>query len=693
MPQQQETEAYMLTATGLGSGLDISGMVSQLVAAERAGSDLQLNRESSKLNTRLSAFGSLKGALAGLQTSLGALAQAGSFGSKSVVSSNTAAFAATVTGDPVATSYTLEVNQLAAAHALASQALGSSLDATIGTGTLTFRFGTTSYDAGTDNYSGFTLDPASSITTLTIDSSNNTLEGLVDTINSADFGVRASLVNDGSGYRVLLGSERTGVAGSLQISVDDADGNDVDGNGLSVLAFNAGATEMEQTNAATNALFKVNGLTVQSGTNVVDDAIPGLSLILKETTSAPFTLKVEQDTTTITSAFSSFINSYNQLRGTLVTLAGYNAATGSAGVLQGDFTVRAAVNQIEGILRGNVSGVDGSYLNLAELGLKTNATGSYVLDAARFKTALLEAPQNVAQLFVALGVPDNGQLAYKSATAATEPGSYAVTVTTPASAGTYEGAGVLPDFGLGGTVTIDADNDTFALSVDGVASGTVTLGHGVYSSGADLAAELQARINGAAPLVAAGLGLSVAYDSANARLVLASQSVGSTSAIAISAVDVSSAASLGLAVGAGTDGTDVAGTIGGVAAQGTGRRLTGAVDSAAAGLAIEVEGSATGALGTVAFTRGVAEQLKLLLEQVLATEGGLAQRVDTINSRKKVVEARRAELELKWKAVEARYLRQFNALDGLLSSLQSTSSFLESQLGNLPKPVSSRSNR
>lgn len=683
----------MLTATGLGSGLDISGMVSQLVAAERAGADLQLNRESSKLNTRLSAFGSLKGALAGLQTSLGALAQAGAFGSKSVTSSNTAAFAATVTGDPVATSYTLEVNQLAGAHALASQALGSSVDATLGTGTLTFRFGTTSYDAGTDNYAGFTLDPASSITTLTIDSSNNTLEGLVDTINSADFGVRASLVNDGSGYRVLLGSETTGLAGSLQISVDDTDGNDVDGSGLSVLAFNAGATEMEQTNAATNALFKVNGLTVQSGTNVVDDAIPGLSLILKETTSAPFTLKVEQDTTTVTSAFSSFINSYNQLRGTIVTLAGYNAATGTAGVLQGDFTVRAAMNQIEGILRGNVSGVDGSYLNLAELGLKTNATGSYVLDTARFKTALLEAPQNVTQLFAALGVPDNAQLAYQAATAATEPGDYAVTVSTAASAGSYTGAGVLPDFDLGGTLTIDADNDTFALSVDGVASGTLTLGHGVYASGADLAAELQARINGAAPLVAAGLGVSVAYDSANARLVLASQSVGSTSAIAISAVDVSSAASLGLDVGAGTDGTDVAGTIGGVAAQGAGRRLTGATGSAAEGLAIEVEGSATGALGTVAFTRGVAEQLKLLLEQVLATEGGLAQRVDTINTRKQQVEARRAELELKWKAVEARYLRQFNALDGLLSSLQSTSAFLEAQLGNLPKPVSSRSNR
>src|SRR5690606_28109336 len=118
----RHTEAIMITATGLGSGLDIAGLVEKLVASERAGPDLQLSRESAKLNARHSAFGSLKGAISGLQASLGGLNVLDSFGKKSAASSLATAISATAESGAVANTYSMEVSSLAQEHALASAA-------------------------------------------------------------------------------------------------------------------------------------------------------------------------------------------------------------------------------------------------------------------------------------------------------------------------------------------------------------------------------------------------------------------------------------------------------------------------------------------------------------------------------------------------------------------------------------------
>jgi flagellar hook-associated protein 2 len=678
----------MITATGLGSGLDINGLVKQLVDAERAGADLQLNRETSKLNTRLSAMGSLKGAIAGLQSSLAGLNVPDNFGKRSVTSSNSNAIAATVDNTAVPNTYSLEVSQLAKAHALASGAFADSDTTAIGTGTLTFRFGTTDYDAQGDVYNGFTLNPDSNITTITIDSSNNTLTGIMEAINAADFGVTASIVNDGSGYRLLLGGDKTGLKNSLEVSVEDADLDNTDSGasaGLSNFVFNAQATNLEETSAAANAVFKVNGLTVQSQENTATSAIPGMSLSLKEVTTSPVTLSVQTDTATAVSAFSTFIAGYNQFRTTVNTLTNYNAATKTAGTLLGDFTVRSVVSQVDNILRNEVSGVSGDYNSMAELGLKTNSSGGYVLDTNKFRDILAEDPQTVTRLFAALGVATDSEVSYASSTTSTQVGDYAVNISAAATSGKLAGAGVLPDFGLGGTLTIDADNDNFTLSVDGVSVGEITLTAGVYSSGAALATEIQSRINGAAAMIDAGKTVSVVYDADNDTLTINSTIFGNSSGVSISAVDTNTAAQLGFAVGNGTGGTDVAGTINGAAATGAGKLLTSTAGDAS-GLALLVSGTATGARGSVNFTRGVTDQLKLLLTQVLEAEGSLEKRIDNIEERKVLVEERRAKLEVKWKAVEARYMAQFNALDGLLSQLQSTSSFLTTQLANLPGP-------
>ena len=149
------------------------------------------------------------------------------------------------------------------------------------------------------------------------------------------------------------------------------------------------------------------------------------------------------------------------------------------------------------------------------------------------------------------------------------------------------------------------------------------------------------------------------------------------------AVDTNSAAELGFSVADGTAGLDVAGTIGGEAATGTGNILIADSDTTADGLSITVNGSTTGSRGDVVFTRGIASQLDRLLEQVLEEEGALESRLDSFQDRLEEIDERRASLELRWEALEERYREQFNSLDILLANLNTTSAFLVNQLDNL----------
>lgn len=682
----------MLSVPGLGSGLDVNGMVSQLVAAERAPSDKQLNRENARVSSQLSAFGQLKSAVSGLQSSLSGLNNLASFSNRKATSSDNATIAVTAASAAVPNSYAVTVSQLADTHSLAGAAVADKNESALGTGTISIRLGTTDYDADTDTYNGFTLNPDTTVTSIEIDSGNNTLEGIMQAINEAGAGVRASIVNDGSGYRLLLTSEASGAANSMEISVIDGDGNDSDAGGLSRFAFNAQATHMEQTNAARDAQITVNGLAVSSASNTVSGVIEGVTMTLKKTSAESVNLQVSEDSSAVTGALNSFIKGYNGFVTTANVLTRYDAENGSAGALLGDSSVRALRGQVDRILRNAVDGLSGGYATMFEVGISTNSDGTLKLDSAKFDQALSDEPQAVKALFAALGVPTDADIAYQGAGDAAVVGDYAIDISALATAGSYAGTGALPDFSLGQSLVIDDGNDSFSLEVDGVAAGEVSLTQGTYTSGEDLAAEIQARINGMSALKDAGVAVAVSYDAGTHALTITSESSGSTSSVELTAVDTDTAAELGLDVGAGTAGTDVAGTIGGLAADGAGQVLTGAEGSDVEGISLLVGGSATGARGSLNFTRGLVNQLDLLLQQVLDEEGSLESRIGSLEDRSEDIADRREALELRWEKVEERYLRQFTQLDGLLAQLQATSSYLETQLANLPK-ISLRNNK
>jgi len=682
----------MITATGLGSGLDISGLVDQLVAAERAGSDLQLSRQQSRFNSKFSALGSLKSSLSSFKGTLSSINTLSNYSKNTATSSASGTIGVSANSDAVPNSYAIRVDQLAESHSLASGTFADADETAIGTGTITIRFGTTDYVSGTDTYNGFVLNADKNAANIEIDSSNNTLEGVMEAINDADIGVSASIVNDGSGFRLLMRSDDTGENSSLEIAVTDNDSNDTDDAGLSRFAFNASSTNMEQTAAANDAEMRINGLTVTSANNEVTSAIPGVTLNLKEVSTGAVNVTVAKDTNAITGAIKSFVSGYNSFISTANSLSAYDAENDIPSALVGDFTLRSIEGQVSNILRGAVPGFSGSVSTLAELGISTTASGALEFDETAFLEVWEENPDDVIKMFTAYGTPSDAEISFSSSTDTTVVGDYDVEITTLASYGYNTAASVLPDFGGGGSVVIDADNNNLTLEIDGIDIGEITLTSGTYTSGAELAGELQTQINGSTAMRDADRTIAVSYDGGTDSLTITSTVLGSTSAVNITAVDTNTAADLGFSVSSGVAGEDVAGTIDGVAANGAGNVLVAESGTDAEGLSLVISGSSTGSRGTINFTRGVTSQFDQLLEQLLDDESALTDRIDAYQDRIDDVAERREELELRWEKVRARYTDQFNALDTLLGQLQNTSSYLEGQLANLPKPNSVQSN-
>jgi len=249
-----------ITATGIGSGLDVESLVSQLVLADVQPAENRLNSSEAKYQAELTAYGSLKGALAGFQSSVASSAASSQYVGKTASTSLSDIVTATAEQSAPEGSYALEVQSLAEAQSLASSGYAATTS-TVGTGTLTITLGTVTYDANSGSVTGFAAKADVTPVTITIDSSNNTLSGVKDAINASDANVVASIVNDGSGYRLVLQGQDTGAENAVTITVNDTgDGDSTDAAGLSNLAFDETTSNVTQTNAAANSHLQLTGL-------------------------------------------------------------------------------------------------------------------------------------------------------------------------------------------------------------------------------------------------------------------------------------------------------------------------------------------------------------------------------------------------------------------------------------------------
>ncbi|MGJ8620948.1 MAG: flagellar filament capping protein FliD [Methylophilaceae bacterium] len=379
------------------SSIDVQSVVSQLMAVERRPVD-KLSSKSAAYETKLSVLATLKNGIAKFQAAVKGLKDTGSFQSFSATSSDSTALTSSAGSSANAGTYSLNVSSLAQSQQLVAAGQASS-SATIGAGTsttLSFDLGTIgggTFTSGTYSGASFTSNGAG-IQTVTIDSTNNTLEGIRDAVNSAKIGVTASIINDGgaSPYRLAFTSTASGVDNSISIGVSG------DAALSSLLSHDpAGTQNLSETLTAQNANFTLNGVAITKSSNTVTDAIEGVTLNLTKVTTAPVNLTVTKDTAAINEAANTFIKEYNALMSDLKSLSAYASGGKSAGSLAGDPAVRQMITELTTIIGGTVSG--GEFETLTSVGITTKPGVGLVLDSTLFNSAINNNLDDLANLF------------------------------------------------------------------------------------------------------------------------------------------------------------------------------------------------------------------------------------------------------------------------------------------------------
>jgi flagellar hook-associated protein 2 len=361
----------LLTSMGVGSGLDVATLVNQLVAAKKAPQQNQITSQAASANTQLSALGQINAALSALQSAMASISDGSAFSAHNVTSSDTDVLNATATGNAVAGNYKIEVTQLASALKASSGAFTDS-STQIGTGTLTITVG------------GQAMN-------LSIDGSHGSLASIRDAINKASDnpGVSATIVNGTDGAHLVLSGTRTGAANGFTVSSSGGDGGlaafDYDpaagsGNGLSVI------------NAASDALYTIDGLAANSAGNSVSTAIDGLTLNLS--TLGISTVSVADDPSKATSALTNLVNTYNSFVGIYQNLTKYDATSKTAGAMIGDATLNGINSTLSRIIGGSANGA-----TLSSIGISLQVDGTLKLDNDKLSAALGDGGKQVSDLF------------------------------------------------------------------------------------------------------------------------------------------------------------------------------------------------------------------------------------------------------------------------------------------------------
>lgn len=373
----------MAKITAMSGTLDVQSIVSQLMAVERAPVN-KLQQSQAGINTKLSAWGSVKSALSALQTASDKLLKQETWRATTAGSSNEEQVQVTggSTKGGAMGNHSLVVKQLAQSQAVATRTFASA-DTVVGGGKLNVRLGSTD-DSGTS----FTADGERKALEITIPE-NATVKDIRDIINRSNAGISASLVNDGNGVRLQLNGSSTGAKNAFEITAS--------GNGLDALAVSAtaaqGANGSLRTQVAKDAKVQVNGLDVTSSTNKITEMIEGVTLNLKKVDPNPVTVSVEANKESLKEDVEAFIKAYNKVNSLIADQTKYDPATKTAGTLQGNATVIRIQNQIRSMVRAQ-EGKEG----LSSAGFELDRNGALSIKEAKLND-LLNNPEKMRTLF------------------------------------------------------------------------------------------------------------------------------------------------------------------------------------------------------------------------------------------------------------------------------------------------------
>ncbi|HTT03804.1 MAG TPA: flagellar filament capping protein FliD [Steroidobacteraceae bacterium] len=365
-----------------GSVIDVSSLVSQLVAAAQAPQEAIISNQTESVTAEISAVATLQSALSTFQSSLSSLATPSAFNALAATTGDATALSASADADATPGTYTVVVSALAQAQQLRSSVFAQGANATVGTGTLSLSLGGTSFNVA-------------------IDADNDTLSGIASAINSASGnpGITATVLQGSQGAYLLVSSSLTGASNTIQISETDG------GTGLTGLTYGTGNTaNYTQETAPQDASYTIAGVAGTSASNSVSNAVSGVTLDLLGTTgSGGTTVTVANDTSTIQTNIQAFVSAYNTLLGSFQTLGGYDAATQTAGTLMGNGLLTNIQSQTNEALYSIVNTGSSVYNSLASIGITTNSDGTLSVNDATLATALSANQGAVSQLFSGSG--------------------------------------------------------------------------------------------------------------------------------------------------------------------------------------------------------------------------------------------------------------------------------------------------
>lgn len=355
-----------ITFNGLASGLDTSSMIDQLVSIERSAATTASTKKSN-LDAQKNIVSSLSSALAGLATAARALDLDSEVKPRAAASSDShVTVAASATAS--VTTHDVRVRSLAAAQVTQSRLFSSSAAGVLGDGSVDITVG------GSTKSIAWTA--------------SDSLSTIADRINSADAGVDASVVRvDDTSYRLVVTAKTSGTAAAPTF-VDHGDSLQL-----------ADPTGIRQ--AATNALVTVDGIDITRSTNVIADAVEGLTFTLSSAhaaTDASAKVGVALDKTAVTDKVKKLVDAYNSVNSALNAQLGYAGTTKGPNTLFGDSTLRGLQTALSAVATG-VYGETG----IGEIGLARDRTGTMTLDATKLADALAKDPEALSKVFVTNG--------------------------------------------------------------------------------------------------------------------------------------------------------------------------------------------------------------------------------------------------------------------------------------------------
>ncbi len=633
--------------SGLISGLQTDDILAQLETLARV-PVLRLEAQKATLSAKLSAWQTMNSQLLSLKEEAAALGVYTAFSTMTAASSNESLVTASVSGSPPPGDYTFTVQSLATTHEVASQGYAE-LTTLVGDGTVTITVGS---------------EEAVEIT-----ANGLTLAGLRDAINASDANVNAFIIDDGSDttpYRLLITSGSTGTAGEMTIDVSLSGGT---------------APVFSDLQTATDATLQMGTLTITRSSNLITDLIPGLTLDLHAADPAtPVTVSVVSDTDAIKEMVQNFVTDFNAVIDYIDAQWDYNEETEQSGTLFGEFSLRHIQNDLISRVSNPITGLPSSLSLLSQVGITVGFDGKLSLDETILESALESDLTGVMKLFSRYGEASNADVVFISATGDTVPTEevgYAVEITQAATqarvtAGvaqtlalaadevlTINGVNITLTAGMTQSEVVDAINDHSAeTGVTASATGSDGTGTGQY---------LTLKSNG--------------YGDSTEVTAISDQSNATSDTTGIGNVLVTESSPTGESgTGTGEAGVDVAGTINGEAAEGSGQMLESTAGDSK-GLTLLIRATSAGSYGTVDYTAGASALLDDMLDFLTESEDGMVKSSqNTLQERIDDIDESITKLEEAIVREQDRLRQQFTVMEEALAKLQTQSNFLSSQL-------------